>query len=255
MEPLALIKFLRTNELRRTELKSSLDTNNHRNEMKPPFLMNPRRSRFIHFNIRSESDEFNTNINSYVGLVVFSYENQSRFVLNDRHCQRGDIIVKQIKNFNSTQINHRGIYDGLFKWYFGRSIDHSFFGIGFICLNNRWRFDLLSLTRQKVLLYEYRAFDMFMLTHWLNQSVAERDVIELEMNAERILWSQYDTVKKILNNQDNTILLNNWKESIGSDEKDFEVAIKLFVQAMENDIESYFKDIDVPTNIDSESSE
>ncbi|CAF3556073.1 unnamed protein product [Rotaria sordida] len=248
MEPYPLVTFLRTNHLHRQEIKLS-DIHNDIMKIEPQYLTNHRRSRFIHFHICTGSDEFKFNIGSYVGLVIFSYDNQSKFILNGHYCQRGDILIKQMKFFNYQQTTHRGIYDALFKWYFGRVIDENFIGIGFLCLNEKWRFDLITYNDKEIFLYEYRLLDMFMLTHWLTQFIIAHNVHDMEMNAKDILLQQYNIVKKKLINQENKELLNNWNEFIGSDAKDLKLAIKKFIQTTENDIEIIFKELDIKTNI------
>ncbi|CAF3658550.1 unnamed protein product [Rotaria sp. Silwood1] len=250
MEPYTLVTFLRTNQLHRSEIKLS-EINNDIIQTKPHYLINYRRSRFIHFHICTGSDKFNFNVGSYVGLVIFSYDNQSKFILNGHHCQRGDIIIKQMKFFNHQHTIHRGIYDALFKWYFGRAIDENFIGIGFLCLNEKWRFDLITYNDKEIFLYEYRILDMFMLTHWLTQFIIAHNVHDMEMNANDILFKQYDIVKKKLINQKNSELLNSWNEFIGSDAKDLELAIKQFIQTIENDIEILSKEFDTKTNMHS----
>jgi len=243
MKPFSFVTFLRTNQLHRPEINLTKITNASI-QTEQNYLTNPRRSRLIHFHIRTGSDEFNFNICSYVGLLIFSYDNQSRFILNRHHCQRGDIIIKQTRFFNSAHIQNRGIYDALFKWYFSRSIDEKFFGVGFLCLNGKWRFDLIAYDDRELLPYEYRIFDMFMLTHWLTQFVIAHNVQEMEINAKDLLLKQYDVVKKKVIDQDNTELLNNWKEFIGSDAKDLQVAIEQCIQTIDNEIEILFKEMD-----------
>ncbi|CAF2582475.1 unnamed protein product [Rotaria sp. Silwood2] len=251
METYPLVTLLRRNQLHRPEIKLS-EINYDMKEIESQYLTNRRRSRFIHFHICAGSDEFNFNIGSYVGLVIFSYDNQSKFILNGHHCQRGDIIIKQMKFFGYQQTIHRGIYDALFKWYFGRVIDESFIGIGFLCLNEKWRFDLITCNKKEIFLYEYRILDMFMLTHWLTQFIIEHNVHEMEMNTKDILLNQYDIVKKKLINQESTELLNTWNEFIGSDAKDLELAIKQFIQTIKSDLEIIFKELDIKTTIHSD---
>ena len=236
MGPVSLVTFLRTNQLNRTEIYSS-EINQDTTETTQGYFTNPRRSRLIHFHICKSSDEFHFNIDSYVGLLVFSYDNQSKFILNGHHCQRGDIIIKQTKFFNHT---HRGMYDNLFKWYFGRIIDEKFFGLGFHYLNGKWRFDLITYDDRELVRYEYQMFDMFILTHWLTQFSPTQNVREMENNAKDFLLQQYDLVKKKLINQDKAEILNNWSEFIGGDANDLQIAIDKFIQMIKNEIENIF---------------
>ncbi|CAF3321271.1 unnamed protein product [Rotaria socialis] len=251
MEPLSLVKYLRTSQLHRAEIKSS-DVTDCTINIEPQIFTNRRRSRFIHFHMCTASDEFYLSVGAYVGLVIFSYQNQSKFILNGHHCQRGDILVKQTKLFSSTQTVHRGIYDALFKWYFGRVIDENFSGIGFICSNDKWRFDLITHNDREIFLYEYRVFDMFMLTHWLTRSIIAHNVHDMEVHVKDLLLKQYDVVKKKLISQENTELLNCWKELIGSDSKDLDLAIKQIILTIKNDIENYFQEIGIEINVPSE---
>jgi hypothetical protein len=241
MGPFSLVTFLRTNQLHRSEIDSS-EITNVPIRTDQACLTNPRRSRLIHFHICTNSDEFNIDIGSYVGLLIFSYDNQSKFILNGHHCQRGDIIIKQMRFFSQTSTTNRGMYDALFKWYFGRLIDERFFGVGFVCLNGKWRFDLIVYDDKELFRYEYQIFDMFMLTHWLTQFTIAQNAQEMEMNAKDLLLKQYDVVKQKLIHQENTEISNNWSEFIGSDANDLQIAIKQFIRTIDKEIEIIFKD-------------
>ena len=242
MGPFSLVTFLRTNQLHRPEINSSQLNNDPINTEKL-LLTNPRRSRLIHFHICTTSDEFNFDINSYVGLLIFSYDNQSKFILNGHHAQRGDIIIKQIKFLSPAQNINRGLYDALFKWYFGRLIDQRFFGVGFLCSNGKWRSDLITFDDRELYRYEHHIFDMFILTHWLTTPyTTAKDAQEMELNAKDLLLKQYDIVKKKLIHQENEDLLKNWEEFIGSGVNDLKIAIEQFSQTIEKEIESIFKE-------------
>ena len=250
METFSLVTLLRTNQLHRSEIKL-LKANNDRVESESQRLTNCRRSRLSHFHICMVSDQFDFNNDSYVGLLIFSYDNQSKFLLNGHYCQRGDIIIKRMSFFNSTQTMHRGIYHALFKWYFGRSIDDKFFGIGFLCFNKTWRFNLFSCNDRNLFLYEYRILDMFMLTHWLTQSIVPCNVQEMEIIAKDLLLKQYDVTKKRLINQENSELLNSWINFTGSDENDLQLAIKQFIETIESEISIIIEEIDMRAHISS----
>jgi len=240
MGPVSLVTFLRINQLHRTEKQlSEIDNNSIENEQLT--LTNPRRSRLIHFHIYTESDEFNIDINSYVGLLIFSYDNQTKFILNGHHCQRGDILIKQMNCFNRIQKVYRGIYDSLFKWYFNRSIDEKFFGIGFIYLNEKWHFDLITYDDKDLFSYEYRVFDLYIFTHWLTNFNIAHNAEEMEVNAKNLLLEQFDIIKKKLNEHENIELLNNWNEFIGSNIEDLQLSIEKFNQTIEKEIEIIFK--------------
>jgi len=240
MGPVSLVTFLRVNQLHRTEKQLlEIDTNSIENGQLT--LTNPRRSRLIHFHILTESDEFNIDIDSYVGLLIFSYDNQSKFILHGHHCQRGDILIKQMNYFNRTQKVYRGIYDSLFKWYFGHSMDEKFFGIGFIYLNEKWQFDLITYDDKDLFSYEYRIFDLYLFTHWLTQIHLAHNAQEMEINAKNLLLEQFDIVKKKLNEQENTELLIIWNDFIGSNIEDLQLCIEKFNQTVEKEIEIIFK--------------
>ena len=238
MESLPLVIFLRTCQLQRAEMKFQ-DNSDDSTENTQGILINPRRSRLTHFHICTCSDEFNTNIDSYVGLLVFSYDNQSKFILNGHHCQRGDIVIKQMQNLH--HVSSRGVYDALFKWYFNRSLDEKFFGIGLLYSNKKWRFDLLSHDRKDILPFEYRIFDMYLLTQWLTHDNLPHNVQEMELDAKRLLMRQFEIVKNKLNDGQNKDLSESWSEFIGSDIKDLHIAMKLFIQTTEQQIETIFK--------------
>ncbi|UJR31052.1 hypothetical protein I4U23_018562 [Adineta vaga] len=236
IELFSLVTFLRTYQLHRLEMKFQDDTDDSL-EIEQHYFINRRRSRLTHFHIRVGSDEFNFNIDSYVGLMIFSYDDQSKFILNGHHCQRGDIIIKQMKNL---PVSHRGIYDAVFKWYFNRSLDEKFFGLGFFYSNKKWRFDLLTCDTRDILSYEYRIFDMFLLTHWLTNLSLPHNVQEMAIIAKDLLLKQFDAVKNKLNDQQNSDLLDNWHQFIGSDMKDLQIAIKHFIQTTEKQIDTIF---------------
>ncbi len=247
MGPVSLITFLRKNQLYRSEKQlSGVDENPVENPKS--LFYNPRRSRLTHFHIGADSDKFYFDIDSYVGILLFSYDNQSKFILNGHYCQRGDILIKKMNFFNPTQKSHREIYDILFKWYFGRSIDQRFLGVGFLYLNGKWRLDLIACDDRDLFLYEYRIFDMYLLTHWLTSLSIERDAQEMEMNAKNLLLEQYDVVKKKLIEIENTELLNEWIELIGSDVGDLKLSTEKFIQTIEKEIDNFFKETNMTTN-------
>ena len=252
MGPVSLITFLRKNQLYRCEKQLSVvndddDDADDDVENSKSLFYNPRRSRLSHCYIYSESDKFHFDIDSYVGLLLFSYDNQLKFVLNGHFCQRGDILIKQLNYFNVSSQNksYREIYDIVFRWYFGRSIDQRFLGIGFLYVHDQWRFDLISPSPSlcgNLFLYEYRMFDMYLLTHWLLTS-SSRDVREMEMNAQNILFEQIDIVKKKLMNIENMdLLVNEWIDFIGSDIVDLKLSRDKFLQTIEKEMENFFKD-------------
>ncbi|CAF0980998.1 unnamed protein product [Adineta ricciae] len=241
MESLPLVLFLRTYQLQRAEVRFQ-DHSDDSTENAQEFLINLRRSRLTHFHICTGSDGFNTNIDSYVGFLVFSYDNQSKFILNGHHCQRGDIVIKQMHNLH--HVSSRGVYDTLFKWYYNRSLDEKFFGIGLLYSNKKWRFDLLSHDRKDILPFEYRIFDMYLLTHWLTHDSLPRNVREMELDAKGLLMNQFEIVKDKLNGGQSTDLSESWNEFIGSDIKDLHMAMKLFIQTTEQEIEAIFKQIE-----------
>ncbi len=250
MGPVSLITFLRQNQLYRSEKQLLVQGEGEGDvvvvETPKSLFYNPRRSRLSHCHIYSDSDRFHFDIDSYVGLLLFSYDNQLKFVLNGHFCQRGDILIKQVNYFNgATQKSHREIYDILFRWYFGRSIDQRFLGVGFLYLNGKWRFDLIACDDRDLFLYEYRIFDMYLLTHWLTSSssfTVPRDVREMEMNAKNLLFEQIDIVKRKLLNIENTELLTEWIDLIGSDVIDLKLSTEKFVQSIEKEMENFFKE-------------
>jgi hypothetical protein len=244
----SLVTFLRTNQLHRPE-KELLPKDDDPIEIQQPYLGNPRRSRLVHCHICTESDEFSFDIDSYVGLLIFSYDNQPKFILNSHHCQRGDIIIKQINSFSRTQKMFRGLYDNLFRWYFNRSIDEKFFGVGFLYLNGKWRFDLITYDDRDLFTYEYRIFDMYILTHWLTQLNIPHNVQEMERNAKYLLLEQYDIVQKKLIELENTeLLLDNWIEFIDGNKEDLKLSIEIFHQIIGKEIDIIFKESTIRTN-------
>jgi hypothetical protein len=249
MEFFSLVTFLRTNQFHRSNIKLS-EINNDTTTIGQQRLTNPRRSRLIHFHICAGSDQFNSNIGSYVGLLIFSYDNQSKFKLNGRHSQRGDIMIKQTKFFNHPHTTRRGIYDALFKWYFDCLLSERFFGTGFLCVNGKWRFDLITYDERELYSYEYRLLDMFMLTHWLTTLNLAHNVQEMEMNAKDLLENQFDLVKKIFVDQEKrTDLVKNWNEKIGTDSNDLQLAIEQFNEGIEKEIKTIFRQIDIKKNV------
>ncbi|CAF0719189.1 unnamed protein product [Adineta steineri] len=242
LQPYPLVTFLRTNQLYRSEIKFT-GINNDCYENEQDFSFNSRRCRFTHFHICVGSDEFNFNDGSYVGLVVFSYDNLSKFILNKHHSQRGDIIIKHMKTFTHAQISQRGIYDALFKLYFNCSIDEKFIGIGFLYSNRKWHFDLIAYDHRELYPYEYRVFDLYLFTHWLTKFTVPHNVQEMEIYAKDLVLKQCDVVRKKLIEEDNTDLSNMWMDFIGSDAKDLQIAINQFIQTAEKESESIFKEI------------
>jgi hypothetical protein len=243
MGPVSLITFLRKNQLYRSEKCLSVVNEDPPVETAKLLFDNPRRSRLTHCHIYPDSDKFYFDIDSYVGLLLFSYDNQLKFVLNGHYCQRGDILIKRVNFFNPTRKSHREIYDILFKWYFGRSIDQRFLGVGFLYLNGKWRFDLIACDDRDLVLYEYRIFDMYLLTHWLTSlNVPPHNVREMEMNAKNLLFEQYELVKKKLIEIENTELLTEWIDLIGSDITDLKFSTEKFLQTIEKEMENFFKE-------------
>jgi hypothetical protein len=247
METISLITFLRTNQLYRTEKQLG---NIHDDPIVTPesYLTNPRRSRLTHCHLCSNSDKFSLGTDYYVGFLIFSYNNQSRFILNNHHCQRGDILIKQKNSFLQTQRPDRGLYDALFKWYFGRVIDEKFFGLGFIYFNNKWRFDLLANDDRDLFFYEYRIFDMYLLTHWLTQDHLAHHVQEMEIHARTLLFEQYNLVQGKLIEEGNSDLFDKWTEIVGSDIEDLMLSIGKFHQTIEKEIEILFEETNIRTN-------
>lgn len=250
MKTVSLVTALRKSQLSHLEMNPRGIQNNDV-EDEPQFALNPRRSRFLHFHITKASDQFDFNLGSYVGLVIFSYQNQSKFILKGHHSRRGDIIVKPIKFFSSASTTNRNLYDTLFKWYFGQSIDEKFVGIGFVCCNGRWRFDLITHNDNEILPYEYRIFDMFMLTHWLTQFTIPHNARDMEILSEDLLFRKFEIVKQRVIYCDRTELLNVWSEVVGSDANDLELAITHFLQMIKNEIDFVFKDSDTASNVTS----
>jgi len=236
MGPISLIKYLRINQLYRTEQQFD-DLDAEPNENQFSFLVNPRRSRLIHFYIYPQSDEYSYDIDSYVGLLLFSYDNQSKFILNNHHCQRGDILIKSLQTFPSNSLqSSRGYYDRLFKWFFDRSLDERFFGLGFLYDKNKWHFDLIAYDNRDLFFYEYCMFDMFILTHWLNKFEVPHHVIDMEILARNILIEENEIVQKKLCEQNQNDLLQIWIEYVGSDANDFRLSLEKLQKNMANEL-------------------
>lgn len=244
MGPISLITFLRKIQLNRTE-KQLLIIPDETIENPPPILANPRRSRLFHFHLCPDSDPFHIDIDSYVGLLLFSYDNQAKFILNGHHCQRGDILIKSTNFFERTPKSHRELYASLFKWYFARLIDQRFVGIGFFYMNNRWRYDSITFDDRGFLSYEYRLFDMYLFTHWLRESIMERNMRDMEINARNLLSEQYRIVKEKLERIEDPEFLNNWVDFIGTDAMDLKSSTEKFLQTVDKEIEVIFKEISV----------
>ena len=249
MGPISLMTFLRKTQLQRTEKQLTVVSNDSI-ESPPTLLTNPRRSRLIHFHLDLDADQFHFDVDSYIGLLIFSYDNQAKFILNGHHCQRGDILIKQTNFFERTQKSHRELYASLFKWYFARLIDQRFVGLGFLYMNNKWRFDSITFDEREFFPYEYRLFDMYLLTHWLTEMNTERHIRELEINARDLLSDQYQLVRRRLEQGlENRELLNNWIDFLGSDSTELKLSIEKFLQLVEKEIEVIFKDIDLKVDL------
>lgn len=206
------------------------------------FLTNPRKSRVFHCHITKDSDLFDRKTQSYVGLMMFSYEHQLKFKLNGHHCQRGDILIKKTASFNSNHSARRGIYDTLFKSFSTRSIDERFAGIGFSCINGQWRFDNLVHDHQQFLPFEYRILDMFLLTHWLTTERVPCHVQEMESQVKDLISREFQSVKNHLAEQHSIIESSNlWNELTGDDNNDASEAIDQFNQTTQKEIELIFK--------------
>lgn len=247
MGPISLVTYLRTNQLHRKE-NQFLENDDDLIVNPRALLTNPRRSRLIHFHIYPESDEFDLNVDYYVGLLLFSYDDQSKFILNGHHCQRGDILIKKMNSFSVTDKLHREIYDLLFKSYFGRGLDDKLFGAGFIYVNKKWRFDLITYDDRNLYPYEYRIFDLYLLTHWLTQLNLPPNAQEMEVDAKTLLMELYGLVEKRLTEQENNELFNNWNEFIGNNMEDLRISIEKFYQTIDKEIEIIFKKTTVGMN-------
>lgn len=244
MGPISLITLLRKLQLNRTDKQLAI-TADETIENPPSIFANPRRSRLFHFHLCPDSDSFHFDIDSYVGLLVFSYDNQAKFILNGHHCQRGDILIKSTNFFERTLKSHRDLYASLFKWYFARLIDQRFVGIGFFYMNNRWRFDSITFDDREFLSYEYRLFDMYLLTHWLTESIMEENIREMEIHAKNSLTEQYRIVREKFERIEDAEFTNNWLDFIGSDVTELKLSTKKFLQTVDKEIEMIFKDITV----------
>jgi len=127
-------------------------------------------------------------------------------------------------------------------------MDEKFFGVGFLYLNGKWRFDLIRYDDRDLFSYEYRIFDMYILTHWLTQFNLPHNVQEMEINAKNLLLEQYDLVKKKLIGQDYAELLNKWNEFIGGDIENLQLSIEKFTQTIDKEIEIIFNETNIRTN-------
>ncbi|CAF1095028.1 unnamed protein product [Didymodactylos carnosus] len=66
-----------------------------------------------------------------VGMIVYSYNGQSDFRLNGKHCTTGYILIKETKNIQHTHSNQGQVHGKLFKWFFDEEADEKFVGGGF----------------------------------------------------------------------------------------------------------------------------
>ena len=240
MEPSALATFLRRHQLHRPDIPSP-PTEEEFSSRRSTSITNPRRSRLIHCHIHPSSDPFSLTNYAYVGLMLFSYDYESRFQLNGHFCQRGDIIIKQMKHL---QVSRRGVYDALFRWHFDCSIDERFFGLGFVFAKGKCHFDYLTFDSRILFPYEFRVLDMFILTHWLTTTTIARNVQQMEINASEVLRSQMALVKsKFVDPQQCGQLRTSWNETLGVESGDLPLAMEQFQSSAEAELEAILKDI------------
>lgn len=212
------------------------------------YLMNPKRSRLYHLNILPQSDRFDDEQQSYVGLMIFSYNGQERFQLNKHFSRQGDLLIKKINTFplhlrqNQYPISRRGIYQTLFKWFFAENLDERFFGVGFIYDNEQWRFDTITSDYRQLLPFEYRILDLFLLTHWLNDQPVAHYVQKMEDEAKEILQNQFRSFQQRLTNPSQIKeFIEIAQKMFSLDKNEFFQAIEYFQETIEAEIQLLFQ--------------
>lgn len=101
------------------------------------------------FRFLPESDSIFEDEEDYVGFVIYSYEGKRDFTLNNRHYQRGDILIKNMKNLpnnlskilsRNSQVYH-SIYKSLLDQQFQTTSYEGLIGLRIIYEQKEWQFN------------------------------------------------------------------------------------------------------------------
>jgi len=185
----------------------------------------------LFFRILHEKDSSFDPMCDYVGLILYSYNGKSEFILDGQHYKRGDILIKDITTIPNGPIilkwgsRNQQVYDKLFGTLFNlyckKALYKHLIGLGIIYEENKWKFDAFILGSESMQspfsLDEHRLLEMFILT-WTKKI---DDQPSIRDNARKMLNEQLDYVKDLLETQRPDM------ESIWTS-KEIDLAIKTF---------------------------
>ena len=240
MEDERFVKHLRAHQLcpkynLRVDWNSSMI--NETNEESAKFLGNSKRSRLFNFHVHPDSDRFENFNQSYVGLMLFSYKQQLRFILGQRYCQIGDIFIRKLSSSDRETTGRRFIYDNLFNQYFSRIFDQNLLAVGFYYDDGRFQFDTITSNHQQLLWpFEYRILDMFILTRWFLAEKLQLNVSEMENRVIFLIDQQYQrTIKRINDLKNSSEFVKRWNEITGTDQDELSNAIQKIQSSIEKE--------------------
>jgi hypothetical protein len=198
----------------------------------------------ISFRILSESDSPFDSLCDYVGFILYSYDEKSHFTLNERHYQRGDILLKNIDKIpNSSSIlrspiRNQQVYDNLYKALlnsiFKRAPYERFIGLGITYEQYKWSFDKFIIgserKRSVLSLDEQRLLEMYILSWTKNMN----DKISIRDDARKLLDEQLSYVKGLLETQ-RIDMEKFWTPN------EVKIAIKIFEYEIQDEIDALFQ--------------
>jgi len=198
----------------------------------------------LSFRILHEKDFSFDSMCDYIGLIIYSYNRKSEFILNGQQYKRGDILIKDINDIpNSSSIlklslknqqvyNNR--YESLLNFFFKKTLEKRFIGLGILYLQNKWKFNAFIFNSESnqspFSLDEHRLLEMYILTWSKNIN----DQPSIHDNARKMLTEQFNYVKDLLETQRPDM------ESIWAPEK-INLAIKAFEYEIQNEITALFQ--------------
>eukprot|EP01084_Bolivina_argentea_P320623 556325_1 len=91
------------------------------------------------YHVSCQSDKINGD--NMGGVVLYSYDNQNDWILNNIHCKSGYIILKLYDNIKDIQSNYGILHGACYKSVFKQEIDDKVVGGGFAFYNGKWKFN------------------------------------------------------------------------------------------------------------------
>ena len=194
----------------------------------------------IAFRILPESDSKFDSFCDYLALIIYSYKGQHEFHLNGRDYQRGDILIKNMKNLcDSASIYepHRRFYHIFYKslinQYFQNTSYEGLLALGIAYSEGQWKFDALVIgsdtNKSLFSLDERLLLEMYILS-WTKDIHGQGFI---RHNAWKMLNEQFSVIKKLLNSKLDGM------EQIRSAE--LQIAIQIFEYEIEDEIKALFQ--------------